>query len=327
MGLGLSHYINDMISIITRRGTTFWLLLVIAMMTAVIHPISAQTHPLLSEKQQTTDTAKPEKKGRLKWVLALHAAGMTGTYIYFIEPWWSGKKRDFNFKMDWYNNHWREIDKFGHFFANIQLSRFSAMTYRYAGIDRRKSLWYGGASSLILYTAFELTDATFDNWGFSVPDYIANILGAGYPLLQDMMPVLQHFNFKISYRKSKYFKNEAANKPEFSRYKPYEYLVGDYDGQRFWLSADADALLPQHWRKFWPNWLNIAIGYGARNLPQHNSTLKRRDVYLALDFNFPATKDDPPLLFALKSLISSIHLPAPTVRFSKDGTVFYGLFF
>ncbi|MEZ4763174.1 MAG: hypothetical protein R3C26_08255 [Calditrichia bacterium] len=82
MSFGFLYYINDMISIITRRGTTFWLLLVIAMMTAVIHPPLAQTHPSLSEKQQTPDTAKPEKTA-LKMAL-LHAAGMTGTYIYFI---------------------------------------------------------------------------------------------------------------------------------------------------------------------------------------------------------------------------------------------------
>ncbi|MEZ4763175.1 MAG: hypothetical protein R3C26_08260 [Calditrichia bacterium] len=59
------------------------------------------------------------------------------------------------------------------------------------------------------------------------------------------------FQFCKSVTENRRFKNEAANKPEFSRYKPYEYLVGDYDGQRFWLSADADKGCRNIGVKFW----------------------------------------------------------------------------
>jgi hypothetical protein len=241
------------------------------------------------------------------------------TYQAHIKPWWSGKKSGFHFRFDWYSNYWREMDKFGHFYCNMQLTRLTAWAFRWAGVSRNSALWLGFANSMLLYTSVELTDAGFSEWGFSVPDYVMNLLGASYPLLQEYLPEFQHFNFKISYWPSQYLGNEEAGKqPGFIIYEPYQYPTGDYDGMTFWLSADVSWMLPSTLKPYWPEWLNLAVGYGAKNLPQANPAFKYREFYLALDYNInrllPA---EGGFVGVLKSVLNAVHLPAPAIRFSR----------
>ncbi len=267
-------------------------------------------------------------KKRLYLVSGVTFLGMTATYIAHIKPWWSGKKQGFRFKFDWVNNYWLEIDKFGHFYANMQLTRLTATMFRFAGVSYRKSLWIGAGNSLLLYTAFELTDAGFADWGFSVPDYVANILGAGYPLLQEYAPLFRHFQFKMSYLPSRYYKSDRyAATPGFIDYQAYPYPAGDYDGMTFWLSADVDWLLPHSVKPFWPDWLNIAVGYGAENLPQANQALKNRLWYIGLDYNLVKLPSRSPFLKSIKSLLNAIHFPAPAIRVDGSGHVAYVVYF
>lgn len=284
--------------------------------------------PLAYRHQPSAFSPNQSSRGRLFLVSSLTALGMAGTYVAHIEPWWSGEKQGFRFKFDWVNNYWLEIDKLGHFYANIQLTRATASMFRFAGISRRKALWIGAANSTLLYTAFELTDAGFADWGFSVPDYVANILGASYPILQDYYPFLQRFQFKISYYPSRYYKDDSyADAPGFIRYYPYQYPAGDYDGMRFWLSAEVDPFLPTALQSYWPDWLNIAVGYGASNLPQANRELKYRDWYLSLDYNLEKLPGNSAFLRSLKSLLNAFHFPAPAIRINRHGSVAYLLRF
>ena len=262
---------------------------------------------------------------RLRWVIALNTAGIVGTYIYFIKPWWSGKKSRFRFKLDWWDNYWLEVDKVGHFYANAQLTRASAHSYRFAGVPRRRSLWLGAANSLILYTAFELTDANFEKWGFSIPDYLANVLGAGFPLAQEYWPSLKYFTLKIGYRPSRYYRDDTQGKrPGFIDYEPYEDIANDYDGLKYWMSMDINGLLPRFARPIWPDWLNLAIGYGAQNLPQRNRALKRRQVFVALDYNLDRLPGESAFLKNLKCVLNAIRFPAPALLIRHDGITAYG---
>ena len=301
---------------------------------------SPKATPLVMAANDGNQTSKQRNphKNRIYYISGFDGLALAGVYAAHIKPWWSGQKTGMRFKFDFYNNYWLEMDKFGHFYANIQVAKLSAALFQFAGVSRRRALWIGFGNTTLLYTAFELTDAGFQDWGFSVPDYIANLLGASYPLAQEYLPVLRHFNFKISYFPSKYFRNEKYRKsPGFIRYEPYHYVAGDYDGMIFWLSADVDWLLPNAVKPFWPDWLNIAIGYGAANLPQANRELKERQLYIALDYNLTSgTTEASPraglsgkgaLLRKLKSVLNAIHLPAPAIRITSDGAVAYFLQF
>jgi hypothetical protein len=288
-----------------------------------LHP--AFTTRMKSKRVESTNTVYINQTqfslARNKMILVtstLLAANVT-TYLAHIEPWWSGEKSGFHFRFDWYSNYWREMDKFGHFYSNIQLTRLTAWAFRWAGASHRTALWLGFANSTLLYTSFELTDAGFSEWGFSVPDYTANLLGASFPILQEYLPALRHFNFKISYWPSQYLRSEEAGKqPGFMFYEPYEYHAGDYDGMTFWLSADIIWILPSTLKPYWPQWLNLAVGYGSKNLPQANPAFKYREFYLALDYNINRLMPgEGGFVGVLKSVLNAIHLPAPAIRYSR----------
>jgi hypothetical protein len=291
---------------------------------------SSKSTPLVmaaNDGNQTKEQRKPHKN-RIYYISGFDGLALAGVYAAHIKPWWSGEKNGIRFKYDFYNNYWLEMDKFGHFYANIQVAKLSAALFQYAGVERRKALWIGFANTTLLYTSFELTDAGFEDWGFSVPDYIANLLGAFYPLAQHYWPVLNHFNFKISYWPSKYFRSDQyQDTPGFTRFKPYQYVVGDYDGMIFWLSADVDWLLPKFARLYWPNWLDVAIGYGAGDLPQANMEVKERHLYLALDYDLTCLPGKGAFFQKLKGVLNAIHFPAPAIRIASDGTVAYLLHF
>lgn len=280
--------------------------------------------PDSSKSKENSKNIKILNKDRLYTVFGLTGVFAAGTYAFQIQPWWTGKKTGFHLRYDWYDNYWKDMDKLGHFVANIHLTRLSAESFEWAGIERRKALWLGFTNSTFLYTAFELTDAGFEDWGFSVPDFVANLLGAGYPILQEHFPVLSHFNFKWSYWPSIYFQNdEPKNKPGFKNYETYEYLLHDYDGMTFWLSADIDWLLPYRYKSFWPDWLNIAIGYTAKNLPQDNHALKYREYILAFDYNFLKLPGNNSVLKTLKFILNVVHFPAPAIKFGSKGITYY----
>ena len=83
-------------------------------------------------------------------------------------------------------------------------------------------------------------------------------------------------------------------------------------------------MLPAPVDRYWPAWLWVALGYGARDVARPTPY---RVFFLALDFD--ATKiipQDTAFLRTLSEVINFWHLPAPAVRISP-GTVWYGLYF
>ena len=279
-----------------------------------------QATPLNDFAEIPAFTTSSINKQRMYLVSGFTGAWMVGSYVVHMEPWWSGEKNGFRVKYDWWNNTWLEVDKFGHFYSNIIMTEFVAASYEFAGVSRRKSLWIGALSSTILFTSFELTDAGFEDWGFSVPDYVANVLGAGYPILQDYVPLLQNFNFKLGYWPSEYYNAEDNTKPGFINYDPYTYPSGDYDGMTYWLSANVNNLLPEGAQPYWPDWLNLAVGYGARDLPQANDAIKIRELYFGFDYNLEALPVNNPMLRNALAFANAIHFPAPAIRIDENGS-------
>lgn len=270
-------------------------------------------------------------KKRLYLVTGLNVAAGAGAFAAHIEPWWSGEKADFRVDYDWYDGYHLEMDKLGHFFLNIQVTRLSAASWEWAGISRKPALWLGALTSTAIYTAVELMDGNYNKWGFSVPDYVANLLGAAYPIAQEYFKPLRHFNFKFSYWPSEFYRNDRdlnKHRDGFMGYEPTDNWMEDYDGMAFWLSADVDWMLPEVLKPYWPDWLNIAFGYGAYNLSQWNQDIKERRWFIALDYNLECLPGDSAFMKGLKSVLNIIHFPAPTIRMTPDGDVsFYLLYF
>jgi uncharacterized protein YfiM (DUF2279 family) len=265
---------------------------------------------------------------RLYVIAGVHAAAMAGVYAAHFTAWWDQQVNDYRFVFDWYDNYYLEMDKFGHFFANIQVTKGSATMWQWAGFKRRTALWLGFLTSTVFYTGVELNDGMYDDLGFSVPDLVADFLGAAYAVAQEYYRPLKHFNFKISYWPSDFYRNDDyKNYDGFKKYEAPTSVLDDYDGMTFWLSADVNWLLPDVIKPYWPDWLNIAIGYGAKNLPQSNQSRKKREFYIALDYNLNYLPGQCPILKAAKGVLNAIHLPAPTIRITSDEVDFLFLYF
>ncbi|HDS74540.1 MAG TPA: DUF2279 domain-containing protein, partial [Firmicutes bacterium] len=191
------------------------------------------------------------------WKLATAIAGVGVYDLAFYQtlkkPWWSGETSRFHVINDWWGGYALEVDKLGHAFAAQSLTLISAETYRWAGMSRREALFWGGVSSLATMTQIEVLDGFTTAYGFSPADYTANIVGAFWPLAQELWRPLGVVTFKMSYHTARFEQAAAPN------------VIEDYNRQTYWLAFDVNRMIPEPTRGWWPDWLGVAVGYGVTN--------------------------------------------------------------
>ncbi|MCE2756057.1 MAG: YfiM family protein [Ignavibacteriae bacterium] len=93
-------------------------------------------------------------------------------------------------------------DKFGHAIFSYVAARNIAGLFEQSGYDRRSSTWIGSGISLFHQTVVEIRDGYSEGapyLGFSRGDAIANVIGAGLPLLQHYVPELDFIRMKFSF--------------------------------------------------------------------------------------------------------------------------------
>ena len=248
------------------------------------------------------------------------ATTLTGVAVYDVafyqtlkKPWWSGQKSDFHVINDWWGNYAMEVDKLAHVYAGQCMARIAATSYRWSGMTRRQALFWGGMTSLATLTQVEVLDGFTRKYGFSTADYAANIVGAFFPLAQELWRPLRLVTCKMSYHPA--------------RFEPgtYDNLLEDYDRQTYWLAFDINGMLPRSARPYWPDWLGVAVGYGVKNAFASTDCL--REYYLALDFDPTRLELGDGWLAEFLAPLHYLHLPAPAIRFREDGTAFFALYF
>lgn len=249
-------------------------------------------------------------------IIGAAVVGVMGTiHVYQSNGWWKDNRRSFHFREDLrYALH---VDKLGHFYSGTVLTFLMDKAFRWSNVPENTSLLLGAGVSTLFQTYVEIEDG-FSAWGFDRVDFAANVAGAFYPVLQRHVPLFQNFQMKFSYLPS-----ENINRPgAFAGQK--HLLMDDYEGQTLWLSLKMKQLLPLPISDYWPDWLCLAVGYGARDIL---STDPYRVYFVALDYDM--TRIIPQTTGFLRTLgetLNFIHLPAPAVRISP-GTVWYGLYF
>ncbi len=240
-----------------------------------------------------------------------------GTFVYAYgvqnNMWWKGEPAKFhtNWQKDW--TYALGSDKLGHFFFGSLVSTIYKNAFRWIGFTPQHSYLYAGLFTLSYQTFLEIRDGFSKQYGFSWGDFAANSFGAMYPYLQNNYPALENFNLKISYFPSNRFKNDSN-----------AYIMDDYESTYHWLSIDIDKLLPPEWRKYFPSFINIAIGHsvnGLDNLPQAN-----HEFYIGLDWDLTSIQTKSDFLNSLFEILGKYHLPAPTVKIYPN-IVWYGLKF
>ena len=205
----------------------------------------------------------------------------------------------FTVENDWSYTRW--ADKFGHVFFTHYMSQSFAAGYRWAGYDGRKAAVLGAASGFTGMLYYEVLDGfgRFEN--FSPIDVAANGIGAGLFAGRAYIPALEHMHLKMSFWPSG---------------DDCDYTC-DYEGQTAWVTVNPHGLAPESAQRYLPPWLNLAVGYGARDSDVRFG-YQESVVYVGIDFEPAGLPIEGKVWEALVPWLQFVHLPAPALRLSPD---------
>ena len=224
---------------------------------------------------------------------------------YQRNSWWAGQRGQFHIQNDW--DYSMSADKFGHFFDGYFIHNLYSGAFEWAGFDEKSAMWMGTLFSLAYMTDIEIEDGFATDWGFSPGDEFFNTLGAFYPVFQYYVKPLQEFNFKWSYFPSEGLRNGTKQGA----------FLDDYNGQTFWLSIGVRHFMPGSVQKYWPDFINIALGYGVKHYTDYSKRFQ--DFYIALDFDYrKMIPGDSKFMLWMKDILNHFRiLPAPGIRINK----------
>ena len=233
------------------------------------------------------------------------------------------------------NGEWLQMDKIGHATTSAYFGKMGYEMYRWAGIDRKKSIWIGGSAGFVFLTVIETLDGFSSQWGASRGDLLANATGAGLFISQQLAWDDQRLNLKWSYHPTEY----AQYNPGQLGGTAIERMLKDYNGQCYWLSGNIKSFLPKS-SKF-PYWLNVAIGYsgegmtGAFSNPTFDSNgdpipefPRYRQYFLTLDVDLSRIKTRSHFLKFLLNGFGFLKIPFPTLEYNQEsGLLFHPLYY
>jgi hypothetical protein len=267
------------------------------------------------------------------WNLAGFGA-VYGTFFYLQHKWqmetiWT-EQTSFRIMEDGEYALW--ADKAGHFFGTYYMGYFMSEGLLQAGLSWEAATIWGGVMGLAYNTYVEILDGYGANWGFSPSDFYCDIAGAAFFIGQYYSPFLQNFTPKFSYMPPKWHgQNDRV---------PHDQFIDNYSSHTMWLSINVHNLLPKAMKPYWPKWLELSIGYAARNLYAPGSTepydpeksLKVSDkawgdrrFIIALDYNLVHLIPDAKGSFWnwLRQSANYLKFPAPAISFGDSGTKYF----
>lgn len=258
--------------------------------------------------------SKPRRNTVVVTETSLAAIALVG-----LDQLWYAEYPRSKFKTINDSGEWLQMDKFGHVFSSYHLTKIGSNTMHWAGVSKKNKLLYGSALSLGFLTAVEVMDGFSQEWGFSWTDMAANTFGAGLYVGQELLWEEQRILLKYSFHQTRF----AEQRPEKLGNGFAEEFLKDYNGQTYWLSVNMNSFLKTD---FIPNWLNLAIGYGAEGMltgepndPLFLNQNRTRQYYLSLDIDLSRIKTNSHLLKTIFDVFNVIKLPFPTLELNSNG--------
>ncbi|RLD27615.1 MAG: DUF2279 domain-containing protein [Bacteroidetes bacterium] len=281
--------------------------------------------------QETDSLDIAIRKNRRIGIFTSQAVVVIGSLAYLNQAWYSQfENNGFHFKDD--SNLWLQMDKMGHITTMNYLSNINFQAYRWSGYNNKTATWMGFGISYGFMTAVEIMDGFSAGWGFSWGDIAANTIGGGLFVAQQLTWQDQRMIMKFSYHPTEY----ADMRPEVLGDTPLQRVLKDYNGQTHWLSVNPQSFSKN--KKFFPVWLNLAIGYSADGLLGGESNTgddydfsdipRVRQFFFAPDVDFTRIKTRSKFLKGLFAVMNLIKVPAPTLEVDQNGKVqFYWFYF
>ena len=246
------------------------------------------------------------------------------------------------------------MDKMGHLFTSYFQSKWAMHAYRWAGLNRRSSVWAGVAASTLFQSTLEVMDGFSSEWGFSFPDVAFNTAGVMMMASQEWLWQEQRILLKMSGHRPNYstsplqaYNSEAITTLDARAADLYgtnfaEVLIKDYNGLTVWASFNISAFIR---KDTWvPDWLNVAVGYGAENLyggysnawddddgnifvAQTKLYPRHRQYFLAFDVDLTRIKTRHRSLKFLFTVLNIFKVPGPTMEVNSLGMVKFHPFY
>ena len=241
------------------------------------------------------------------------------TTMYALNDLWykDYPKSSFHWIND--NSNWLQVDKVGHATSAYQVGMLGKELMEWGGVSEKKALWYGGLYGTFFLTTVETLDGFSREWGASWGDLIANTSGTFVFIGQEILWKEQRIQMKYSFKASEY----AKYRPDLLGSNFLQQSLKDYNGQVYWLSFNINSFK----KTSLPDWLNVAIGYGADGMyngnPYEEGT--HREFYASLDVNLRKIKTDKKFLDKALKILSFIKVPMPAFKLSQNKLTFYPL--
>ncbi len=270
-----------------------------------------------------SDTLNKQRKNT---VYITAGVGFGLSLVALNELWYADYHRSsFHFHND--NDAWLQMDKVGHMYSTYFIGKMGMDALAWAGESKKNQMLYGATMGFAFLTAVEILDGFSEEWGFSGGDMVANGLGTGLLVGQELLWGEQRIQMKFSYSDTDY----PEIYPDKLGSNSLEQVFKDYNGQTYWFSVNLWSFFKDS--KI-PSWLNVSLGYGAEGMPEYEegsgaemySTY--RQFYASLDLDLTKIRTNSAFLKTTFNLLNYIKFPSPTLEFTGKGDFkFHAIYF
>ncbi|MDR1759575.1 MAG: YfiM family protein [Fibrobacter sp.] len=263
--------------------------------------------------EDTLDLSREFSPWRFAAMASLTSASFIAAYVFVFEKgWWDNEESSFHFENDF--EYALNLDKLGHFMGGVLLSEVFYEGYRWSGVSEGYSYLFSGISASLVHVGIDIKDGYSPEWGFSIFDVLAGTLGGFYPMAKRYIPAFKYFDVKMSY---------WMNSKAYFRQSETDIVTDDYVNQTYWLSLKIHRLLPASIREYYPMWLAFAAGVSVNEDTFIRGRKGKREVYLALDYDFEAFRPKSRLARQIVKFVNYIKFPAPTVQIYPERKFFW----
>jgi len=266
--------------------------------------VPASEFTFAGERRYLLDGSPPLRTSDIKPLTTLYVCGtylatLVALHVYQENTIWTAKSsfriRD-NFDESLSANYG------GHMIAAYFISYVSEEALLASGVSTSLSPIYGALMGLAYQVYVEVLDGYGADYALSPYEMYSNITGAVYYLASHYSPFLQNFVPKFNYYPSTWF----GDLPKAGSKTP----IDDYSAWNFWICVNVPHLLSDNYSSIWPKWLDLDVGYSARNLGYPD---RSRLVTFSLDYNLiELLPDGSPTWNWIKRTLNFFKFPSPT---------------